>query len=74
MVQKPRLSLWTRLEQWRERQEVAVKNKCCGNCAYYKRDYKCTKEPDAYITSTSEHTDCKDWLFVERRPIYHRPL
>lgn len=74
MVQKPRLSLWTRREQWLKRENNASKNKCCGNCAYYKRDYKCTKAPDAYIISTSEHTECKDWLFVEAKPTYHRPL
>lgn len=74
MPKKPRLSVWTRGEQWLKRLSVAEKNRCCGNCRYYKRDYKCTKEPDAYITSTSERTDCQDWQFIEREPTYHRPL
>lgn len=34
---------------------------CCGNCDFYKRDYKCMKDTSAYITSTSERTYCKLW-------------
>lgn len=74
MPKKPKLSQWTRLEQWSKKEDFASKNKCCGNCAYYKRDYKCTKTPDAYIASTSESTECRDWKYVETRPTYHRPL
>ena len=74
MPKKPRLSLWTRREQWLKRLDIAEKNRCCGNCRYYKRDYKCLKTPDAYITSTSEHTECKDWLYAEIEPTCHRPL
>lgn len=72
MPRLPKLSLWTRKAQWLKKENEASKSKCCGNCIHYKRDYKCTKEPDAYISSTSQHTDCKDWVYVERMPTYHR--
>lgn len=74
MPKKPKLTYFTRLKIWSQKADQAAKNKCCGNCAFYKRDYRCLKEPDAYIASTSDKTNCRDWMFVEVKPTYHRPL
>lgn len=74
MPKKPKLSHFTRMSIWAQKEKQAKKNKCCSNCAFYKRDYQCLKEPDAYIASTSEKTNCSDWMFAEIKPTYHRPL
>lgn len=50
---------------WSIRKREASKHKCCSNCRFYKRDYKCKIQPDAYITSTTEKTECKDWCYYE---------
>lgn len=55
-------------KMWLKRYSDAQKHKCCANCAFYKRDYKCLKEPSSYITSTSQKTDCKDWYYFEKEP------
>ena len=52
------------------RREASSVRRCCGTCVHYKRDYKCTLTPDAYITSTSELTECRDWHWVGYR--FHR--
>lgn len=53
---------------WRHRRVEAEDHKCCGNCLFYKRDFRCLKAPGAYIASTSVRTECIDWTYCERIP------